>query len=143
MSGSTWAPVFISYGRNNRTHMLRIPTARGASSRARSTRRATRTSRPRCSSQRASSRIESGADPGPPIALNMYTQSDGQVAALGVQSLPRTLLEAVDALDADPLAGEVFGSDLHQAYVEFKRAEWNDFHNTVSEWEWRRYLTLY
>ena len=26
MSGSTWAPVFISYGRNNRTHMLRVPT---------------------------------------------------------------------------------------------------------------------
>ena len=26
MSGSTWAPVFISYGRNNRTHMVRVPT---------------------------------------------------------------------------------------------------------------------
>ena len=26
VTGYTWAPVFISYGRNNRTHMLRIPT---------------------------------------------------------------------------------------------------------------------
>ena len=26
-SGSAWAPVYISYGRNNRTQMLRIPDA--------------------------------------------------------------------------------------------------------------------
>src|SRR5262249_21288868 len=25
MTGFTWAPIFISYGRNNRTHMLRVP----------------------------------------------------------------------------------------------------------------------
>ena len=43
-SGATWSPVWISYGYNNRTQMLRIP-GRGASRIARSTARATRTSR--------------------------------------------------------------------------------------------------
>ncbi len=57
--------------------------------------------------------------------------------------LPRTLLEAVDAFEQSQLARDVLGPDLHTAYVEFKRAEWEDFHNTVSEWEWNRYLTLY
>lgn len=143
MSGSTWAPVFISYGRNNRTHMLRVPTKS-----------------PRIESRAVDASvnaylgaalvlaagleaIDAGADPGPPIDLDMYTQSDEQLAELGVKQLPRSLQEATDAFEADPLTQEVFGPELHAAYVEFKRAEWDDFHNTVSEWEWQRYLTFY
>ena len=41
-SGSSWAPVYVSYGYNNRTQMLRVP-APGASRTARSTAPATRT----------------------------------------------------------------------------------------------------
>ena len=52
-------------------------------------------------------------DPGPPIDLDMYVQSDDQIAELGVELLPRTLSEAIDAFEADPLTLEVFGSDLH------------------------------
>ena len=143
MSGSTWAPVFISYGRNNRTHMLRVPTKS-----------------PRVESRAVDASvnaylgaalvlaagleaIDAGIDPGPPIDLDMYTQSDAQIAELGVKQLPRTLQEAIDAFEADPLAREVFGDELHSGYIEFKRAEWDDFHNTVSDWEWQRYLTLY
>ena len=143
MSGSTWAPVFISYGRNNRTHMLRVPTKS-----------------PRVESRAVDASvnaylgaaivlaagleaIDSGADPGPPIDLDMYVQPDEKVRELGVKTLPRTLMEAVDAFEASELARDVFGADLHSAYVEFKRAEWEDFHNTVSQWEWDRYLTLY
>jgi glutamine synthetase len=114
MSGSTWAPVFISYGRNNRTHMLRVPTK--------------------------SPRVESRAVD---ASVSMYIQSDQQIAELGVELLPRTLAEAIDAFEADPLTLEVFGPDLHEAYVDFKRSEWEDFHNTVSHWEWERYLTFY
>lgn len=143
MSGSTWAPVFKSYGRNNRTHMLRIPTKS-----------------PRIESRAVDASvnaylgaammlaaglegIDDGADPGPPIDLDMYVQSDEQLRELGVGLLPRTLQEAVDAFEADALARDVFGPELHAAYVDFKRAEWDDFHNAVSAWEWQRYLTLY
>ena len=34
--------------------------------------------------------------------------------------LPRTLLEAVEAFDADPLCEEVFGEELKASYVELK-----------------------
>ena len=81
--------------------------------------------------------------PGPPIDRDMYVQSDEQIAELGVELLPRTLLEAVDAFEADPLTREVFGAELHPAYIDFKRAEWEDYHNTVSQWEWDRYLKFY
>jgi glutamine synthetase len=143
MSGSTWAPVFISYGRNNRTHMLRVPTKS-----------------PRVESRAVDASvnpylgaalvlaagldgIERELDPGAPIDRDMYVQSDEQIAELGVGLLPRTLAEAIAAFEADPLTLDVFGADLHEAYIDFKRAEWDDFHNTVSQWEWERYLTFY
>jgi glutamine synthetase len=143
MSGSTWAPVFISYGRNNRTHMLRVPTKS-----------------PRVESRAVDASvnaylgaaivlaagleaIDEAADPGPPIDLDMYVQPDAKLNELGVGLLPRTLQEAIDAFEASELAREVFREDLHSAYVAFKRAEWEEFHNSVSEWEWNRYLTLY
>ncbi len=87
--------------------------------------------------------VERELDPGPPIDRDMYVQSDEQIAELGVELLPRTLAEAIDAFEADPLTLEVFGPDLHEAYIDFKRSEWEDFHNTVSHWEWERYLTFY
>jgi glutamine synthetase len=143
MTGFTWAPVYISFGRNNRTHMLRIPMGGG-----RVESRAVDTS---CNPYLAAAfllgagleGIENDLDPGDPIPLNMYEQSDEQLGEMGVSVLPRTLLEAVEAFRADPLAKEVFGEELRTSYAELKEIEWWDYHNTVSEWEYDRYLEFY
>jgi glutamine synthetase len=87
--------------------------------------------------------IEQGLDPGDPIPLNMYEQTDEALRELGVSTLPRTLLEAVEALAPDPLADEVLGSELKTAFVELKTREWWDYHNTVSHWEHERYLDFF
>jgi glutamine synthetase len=143
MSGSTWAPVFISYGRNNRTHMLRVPT-KSARVESRAVDASVNAYLGAAMVLAAGlEAIAEGADPGPPIDLDMYVQPDDKLQELGVQQLPRTLQEAIDAFEASDLAKAVFGEDLHRAYVDFKRAEWEDFHNTVSDWEWNRYLTFY
>jgi glutamine synthetase len=156
MTGFTWAPVYISYGRNNRTHMLRVPWIRPEVDRD------GQTHGPNLSSARLECRavdtamnpylaaammlaaglegIEQKLDPGDPIALNMYTQSDDQLATMKVKTLPRTLLEAVEAFAADPLSQAVMGADLAKSFVEIKGAEWWRFHNTVSAWEHREYL---
>jgi glutamine synthetase len=73
----------------------------------------------------------------------MYEQSDAQLEELGVGVLPRTLLEAVEALDADPLAERVLGPELKHAYVDVKAREWWDYHNTISRWEHDRYLDFF
>lgn len=143
MTGYTWAPVYISYGANNRTHMMRVP---GGGGRVES--RAVDTA---CNPYLAAAMllgaglegIEQGLDPGDPIALNMYDQSDVQLAAMGVSVLPRTLLEAVEAFDDDPLGEEIMGPDLKASFVELKSREWWDYHNTVSAWEYDRYLTFF
>jgi glutamine synthetase len=142
-SGSTWAPVFISYGRNNRTHMLRVPTK---SPRVES-RAVDASINPYLSAALLLAAglegIEEELDPGVPVDVDMYSQSPAQIAAMGVDTLPRTLQEAVDFFEADPLAQKIFGPDLHRAYVDFKRGEWEEYHNVVSRWEWERYLTFF
>ena len=103
MSGSTWAPVFISYGRNNRTHMLRVPTkSPGVESRA--------VDAAVNAYLGAALVLSAGLDG---IDRDMYVQSDEQIAELGMDLLPRTLGDAIDCFEADPLTREVFGGDLH------------------------------
>jgi glutamine synthetase len=143
MTGFTWAPVYVSYGRNNRTHMLRVPkTSPRVESRA-----VDIAVNPYLAAAMMLAAgldgVERGLDPGEPIPLNMYVQSPEKLRELEVALLPRTLLEAVEAFDADPLSEQVFGPALKSAYCELKEREWWDYHNVVSQWEIDRYLTFF
>ena len=143
MTGFTWAPIFRSYGGNNRTHMLRIPLT--------SPRVESRAVDGTCNTYLGAAAylhagldgIESELDPGEPLRENMYVLDDAELVARGVETLPRTLLEAVEAFDADPLMERALGAELKRAYVELKTQEWWDYHNDVSPWEIERYLTFF
>jgi glutamine synthetase len=143
MTGFTWAPIFRSYGGNNRTHMLRIPLT--------SPRVESRAVDPTANTYLAAAAylqagiegIERELDPGEPLRQNMYLLDDSELDRLGVKTLPRTLLEAIEAFAADPLMEEVFGSELKNAYIELKSQEWWDYHNDISPWEIERYLTFF
>jgi glutamine synthetase len=142
MSGYTWAPVYVCYGGNNRTNMLRIPSAGG--------RVECRMPDISCNLYLAAAMmltaglegIRQGLDPGAPHMENMYEYSRDDLTRLGIDVLPRTLLEAVEAFAADPMSQDVFGP-LFQPYVDFKTAEWTDYHNHVADWELKRYLTMF
>lgn len=143
MSGFTWAPVYICYGNNNRTNMLRIPLAGG---------------RVECRAADISSNlylgaamilaaglagIREGLDPGEPHTENMYTYSLEELKEKGIRTLPRTLGEAVEAFAADPLSGAVMGPLMYQTFINFKTQEWQEYHNHVSDWEIQRYLKFF
>jgi glutamine synthetase len=87
--------------------------------------------------------IENDLDPGDPMNINMYEMSDRELKRRKVRMLPRNLLEAADAVAADPLTVQVMGDDLARSYTELKTREWNDYHNTVSTWELDTYLTKF
>jgi glutamine synthetase len=143
MTGFTWAPIFRSYGGNNRTHMLRIPlTSPRVESRAVD---ATANTYLAAAAYLMAGLegIEQGLDPGDPLPMNMYVLNDAELAELGVTTLPRTLLEAVEAFDADPLMDEALGPELKKSFVELKSEEWWDYHNEISPWEIDRYLTFF
>jgi glutamine synthetase len=143
MSGFTWAPVYVCYGGNNRTNMLRIPMGGG--------RVECRMPDIACNLYLAGAMmlaaglegIREALDPGAPHMENMYEYSEADLERQGIQVLPRTLLEAVEAFAADPLSREVFGEQMFRSFVDFKRREWADYHNHVSDWELKRYLTMF
>lgn len=160
MTGFTWAPIFVSYGGNNRSHMMRVPKLRpeieGTGghegevylSSARLESRAVDTAmNPYLAAAMALGAglegIERDIDPGDPIDVNMYELNERQLKRRKVKLLPRTLLEAVEAFAADPLCAEVMGEDLAASFADLKSREWWDYHNEVSAWELDEYLTKY
>ena len=160
MTGYTWAPIFISYGGNNRTHMLRIPKVRPEIEGGGPKRGETYLSSARIECRAVDScmnsylgaammlaagldGIERDLDPGDPIDVNMYELSDQELAARNVKLLPRTLLEAIEAFGRDPLGTRVMGEELAQSFIDLKTKEWWDYHNSVSTWELDNYLTKY
>ena len=84
--------------------------------------------------------IEQGLDPGEPHTDNMYVKSEAELRDLGVGYLPRSLGEALDQFEADPLPRAVFGRAMFDAWLSYKRDEWTSYSNHVSEWEKARYL---
>jgi glutamine synthetase len=87
--------------------------------------------------------IEQGIDPGDPHHENMYEYSDAQLEEVGVQKLPRTLGEAVEAFEADSWFRDVLGSELVDELIRYKSAEWEEYHNTISQWEIDRYARFF
>ena len=145
MTGFTWAPVFISYGRNNRTHMLRIPTRLAARRVARGRHLVQPVPRARrCSSPPASRGSSTGSTRATRSRSTCTSRATTQLAELGVSTLPRTLLEAVEALDARPARrARCSGRSCKASFVELKTREWWEYHNTVSQWEHDRYLDFF
>ncbi len=143
MSGSTWAPVFACYGNNNRTNMIRIP---GVGSRV-ECRAADIACNPYLGAALVLAAglegIENALDAGEPHREYMYRYSNAEIDEMGVTMLPRTLGEAITDFAADPLARDVFGDRMFDAYVDFKRSEWESYHTAVSNWEIERYLKLF
>ena len=43
----------------------------------------------------------------------------------------------------DPLAKSVFGDAMFDAFITYKREEWESYHSCVSEWEQQRYLEFF
>lgn len=143
MSGFTWAPVYICYGNNNRTNMLRIPLGGG---------------RVECRAADISSNlylgsamilaaglegIKEGLDPGELHTENMYEYSLAELKEKGIQTLPRTLGDAIAAFATAPLSKAVMGQLMYNTYIDLKSQEWEEYHHHVSDWEIQRYLKFF
>ncbi len=143
MSGFTWAPVFACYGNNNRTNTVRIPMTTPRVE----LRCADIANNPYLGGAMVLAAglegIKEQLDPGDPHLENMYLKSDEELRALGVGVLPRTLNEAVDALEQDPLTEKVMGTAMRDSYIAYKREEWESYINHVSDWERDRYLKFF
>jgi glutamine synthetase len=159
MTGYTWAPIFISYGGNNRTHMFRVPMLRphiegghfDPHVNLSSARWECRAVDPSMNPYLAAAMflgagldgIEQNLDPGDPQFVNMYELSDKELDEKGIKQLPQTLLEAINAFEQDDLGTRVMGTELRDSYINLKKSEWWSYHNSISQWEIDHYLTKF
>ncbi|ADE55090.1 type III glutamate--ammonia ligase [Coraliomargarita akajimensis] len=143
MSYYSWAPVFNSYGSNNRTNSLRVPMVGGRVE----SRNADASCNPYLAAALALAAglqgIKEQLDPGDPQEENLYELSPAQLAERGISELPRSLDEAVQAFAADPFIEEVLGSELRNEFITYKSEEWRQYHQRISQWEIDEYARLF
>jgi glutamine synthetase len=140
------APVYISWGRTNRSALIRIP--RLSAGRYKSTRCELRCPDPTANPYLAFAvmlaagleGIEKNMQPPPPAEEDLY-HVDGTRA--GLETLPGDLGHAIEALREDEVIQDALGQHVYERYVEAKMQEWNEYKLYVSQWELDRYLTLY
>lgn len=142
-AGFTWAPIFTCYGGNNRTNTVRIPLGGGRIE----LRLADSACNPYLGFAMVAAAglegIRENLDPGEPHEDNMYLKTPEELKKIGVSLLPRSLGEALDAFEADPLSKSVFGEAMYKSWLEFKREEWRSYTVYVTDWEKDRYLKFF
>ena len=145
-SGATWAPAYATYGMNNRTQAIRIPAPGRIEVRA-----VDGSANPYLAAVAILAcgldGVAKGANPGEPNLENLYTLSPAEIAERGIRTLPANLLDAVRAASTSAPLREWLGScgseDYLDYFVKTKQDEWQEYHVQVSDWELRRYLTLF
>lgn len=141
-SGATWAPVYVTYGGNNRTQMLRIPAPGRVENRI-----VDGAANPylACTAVLAAGLdgIERRLEPGRRNDDNLYEVPEAELRQRGIGFLPTTLSEALDHLERDAVITEALGADYAAYYLQVKRQEWQRYHQSVSRWEIDNYLGVY
>jgi glutamine synthetase len=145
-SGATWSPSFITYGRNNRTQMIRVPAGGRFEDRT-----IDGAANPYLAATvllaAGLDGIDNKLDPGEPNEGNMYETSEEERRQRGIELLPGNLLDATRNLQKDDVLREALGrgrdEDYLDYYVSVKQREWDSYHDLVSGWEVNRYLSLF
>ena len=131
LSGATWSPNAVSYGGNNRTHMVRIPDQ-----------------------GRFELRLMDGAanpyllqagvlatgldgiankrDPGKRLDINMYEQGH---TVKNLKRLPLNLLDALRAFEKSKVLRDRLGAEFCDSYLKLKHQEWTSYCGAISPWE--------
>ncbi|NCF89183.1 MAG: type III glutamate--ammonia ligase [Verrucomicrobiaceae bacterium] len=143
MSYYTWAPVFNSFGKNNRTNALRVPMA---GNRVES-RNADASCNPYLAATLALAAglqgIREKIDPGKASEDNLYELTQEEFAERGIEELPQDLREAVQAFASNPFVTETLGQELRDEFITYKSEEWRQYHQRISQWEIKAYARLF
>jgi glutamate---methylamine ligase len=130
-SGATWSPNHVSWGGNNRTHMVRVPAPGRIECRL-----ADGAANPYLlQSALLAAGLDGIArtrDPGEPLDMNMYTE--GHLVA-GMRRLPLNLLDAIRAFEASETIRDALGTAFATSYAKLKYQEWNSYMRHLTRWE--------
>ncbi|MGE5618467.1 MAG: type I glutamate--ammonia ligase [Sphingomonadaceae bacterium] len=143
------APVYVSWARTNRSALVRVPKITPSKSAA--TRIELRSPDPTCNPYLAFAvMLKAGLDGVKrklpliqPIEEDLYEFTDEMMARHGVEVLPGSLHQALDAMEKDEIVQEALGPHIYARFLEAKTIEWKEFRRHVTSWEIERYLGVY
>jgi glutamine synthetase len=142
------APIYISWGRNNQSSLVRVPAVKkGKPSSVRVEYRAADSA---CNPYLALSvllaagltGVREGYELPPEVAADITRLTAAERAAAGAKRLPETLSEALDILEESDLVADALGEHVFDWFLRNKRDEWNRYQHHVSGFELDTYLPI-
>ncbi|HEX9682256.1 MAG TPA: type I glutamate--ammonia ligase [Acidimicrobiales bacterium] len=140
------APVHISWARNNRSALVRVPHVKPG--KPDSTRLEYRAPDPSCNPYLAFSvilaaglkGISEGYDLPAEVDGNLFRMDPADVAAKGIGLLPGSLSDALDVMEESELVADALGDHIFEWFITNKRNEWSAYKSQVTPFELERYL---
>ncbi len=143
------SPVYVSWARNNRSALVRVPIHKAG--KASSTRIEYRALDSAANPYLAYSvilaaglkGIEDGYELPDEAADNLWSLNREEAKASGLQRLPQDLREALDLMEESELVRNVLGEHIFEWFLRNKREEWESYQRHVTPYEIERYLPIW
>jgi glutamine synthetase len=142
------APVYISWGRRNRSSLVRVPGYKVGKEKA--TRIELRSPDPSANPYLAFAIILAAGLKGvekeytlpKPVEENIFQMSTEHKNSKNIDTLPDSLENAIRLAEASPLVRETLGEHVFNKLIENKKIEWDQYRVHVSQYETDKYMKM-
>ncbi len=140
------APCYMAWSASNRSALIRIPAARGQSTRVE-----LRNPDPACNPYLALAvclaagldGIERDLTLPAEITENIFDMTHATRKRRGIEALPGSLDEALVLMKKDKLVMSTLGEHVASQFIAGKEREWEEYRTRVSSWELDKYMINY
>jgi glutamine synthetase len=145
-----WAGAFRCWGHDNREAPVRVPSPFAGAENT-STNAELKAADASCNPYLALGGLiaagldglERGLEPPDPVEVDPATLSDDERAARGINRMPASQGEALDALAADGLLVDALGPELADSYLAVRRSEWEAYSSGDEAFEQQGHFEKY
>lgn len=142
------APVYLSWGRRNRSALIRVPAFKPY--KPTSCRIEYRAPDPACNPYLAFScmlraglrGIEESYELSEPVEEDIYAMPEEVKKKYGIDALPDSLYSAILIMEKSNLVKETLGEPLFEKFIKNKKAEWEKYRIQVTDYEINTYLPV-
>lgn len=143
------APVNVAWGQRNRSALIRVP--RYTPGREKAVRVEIRCPDPAANPYLALAvllatgidGIEKGMQVPEPVEDDIFEMTQEEMNERGIGTVAMNLAEAIDELEKNEVIREALGEFTFNKFIQAKRAEWDSYRMSISQWELDRYLETY
>ena len=86
--------------------------------------------------------VAKGYELPPPAEDDVWSLTETERRAMGYESLPQNLTEALGAMEHSELVAEILGEHVFDFFLRNKRQEWDGYRRQVTPYELATYLPV-